>query len=158
MRPPVRPEGATPVPGAARAPMAAVAPSGTGLRLAAAHEQPPIARAPMPTETVPGNGQGPADPAHRRDRAGRAFPPLAADWNSMGGGIGETMGSVQKTLKDLIMPENRHPRVLVRGHGHAPLELSWSFTRPPRQTVRIVDDAGNTIWKKPSRPGPPLGR
>jgi hypothetical protein len=83
---------------------------------------------------------------------------LAADWNSMGGGIGETMGSVQKTLKDLIMPENRHPRVLVRGHGHAPLELSWSFTRPPRQTVRIVDDAGNTIWKKPSRPGPPLGR
>ncbi len=155
MRPPVRPEGAQ-----------RSVPQAQPVR-----QRPPVARQrdeaygwPQPSDQPP--MRDPYDnrrPPKRRGKGllillivlivlGGAFAGIwLPNWDSMGGGIAETLGSVQTTLKDLIMPEE----IVIRAFsvqpaaGTAPVELSLVvYASTATETVRIVDDAGNTILEK----------
>ena len=73
------------------------------------------------------------------------------DWSRMEGTVGETMSSVQTSLKNLIMPEE----IVIRAFsvqpaaGTAPVELSFVvYASTATETLRVIDDAGKTLLEK----------
>ncbi|MBN1777233.1 MAG: PQQ-binding-like beta-propeller repeat protein [Clostridiales bacterium] len=73
------------------------------------------------------------------------------NWDSMEGGIGETMSSVQTALKDLIAPEEIiiYSFSVEPSTATAPVELSIVIrASAATETLRIIDDAGKTVLQK----------
>jgi outer membrane protein assembly factor BamB len=73
------------------------------------------------------------------------------NWDSVNGTVGEAMSSVQKTLKDLIIPEE----IVIRAFSVQPetgvTGIEFSFViqaSAATETVRIIDDGGKTILEK----------